>query len=153
MFLEVPTYTTEDHGMIVYFSHWLTWLIGIVLAFIGIVLYGEWKIWVAIKKSHIEKNSKEAIEKEERISKAVETISEFKSSIEKIEENQTEMKKNYDATKESWSKIESDYRHIKKSLEAFNDNTPKIQGNLLDLMLELKVEVKKMEEIKMEMKK
>lgn len=160
MLLEVPTYTASDHGMIMYFSHWLTWLIGVILAFIGVVLYGEYKIWVEIKKTHIEKNSKEAIEKEERISKAVETISEFKSSIEKIEENQAEMKesnaemkKNYEATKESWSKIESDYRHIKKSLEAFNDNTPKIQGNLLALMLELKAEVKKMEDIKMDLKK
>jgi chromosome segregation ATPase len=156
MFLEVPTYTASDHGMIMYFSHWLTWLIGVILAFIGVVLYGEWKIWVAIKRSHIEKHSKEAIEKEDRITKAVDAILEFKPLIEKIEENyeeikdgQTIIKLHYQETKESWSKIEGDYRHIKKALDTFNDNTPKIQEGLLGLMEELKIEVKKVEEIKM----
>jgi chromosome segregation ATPase len=156
MFLEVPAYTASDHGMIMYFSHWLTWLIGVILAFIGVVLYGEYKIWVEIKRTHIEKNSKEAIEKEERISKAVEAILEFKPLIEKIEENYEDIKQgqsiiklHYQETKESWSKIESDYRHIKKSLEIFNDNTPKIQQGLMEMLEEMKIEVKKVEDIKM----
>jgi len=140
---EIPVLTDpSDHGMIVYFSHWLTWLIGSILAFIGVVIYGEYKIWQEVKKSHIEKNSKEAIKKEERISKAVETITEFKASIDKIEEN-------YESTKRAWTNIESDYRHIKKALETFNNNTPKIQDGLVELMNELKAEVKKVEEIKM----
>lgn len=144
---EIPQLTdTSDHGLLMYLTHWLTYVIAGAFAFVGAVIYGEYKIWTAIKKNHIEKNSKEAIAKEERISKAVETIHEFKSSIEKIEQN-------YENTKKSWTNIESDYRHIKKALETFNDNTPKIQGGLLDLMNELKAEVKKVEEIKMAQEK
>lgn len=147
LFLEIPQLTdTSDHGVLIYLTHWLTYVIGGAFAFVGAVIYGEYKIWVAIKKNHIERNSKEALEKEERITKAVETITEFKATIEKIEEN-------YESNKKAWGNIESDYRHIKKALETFNDNTPKIQGGLLDLMNELKAEVKKVEEIKMAQEK
>lgn len=158
MFLEVPTFTdSSDHGIVVYLAHWLTWLIAGIFAILGGLLYGDYKIWQEIKKKHVEENSEDAKKlkaiSEKTVEKLVENVGKLTATVEKVEESNAKLEENYESFKKSWTNIESNYRHITKALETFNDNTPKIQGGLLDLMNELKAEVKKVEEIKMEMKK